>query len=249
MDDSQSLRAQDGALVPEGSLFERLREACAEDWQSYVEHDFVRQLGEGTLPEACFSHYLKQDYVFLIHFARAYALAVYKSEDLEEMRQAAATLDALINSEMHLHVAFCADWDLTEADMAAVPEAPENMAYTRYVLERGLSGDLLDLLVALAPCVVGYGVIGARLAKTHQDTLSENPYRAWIETYAGDDYQQVARAAVAQLDRVAEKRHVSQAEDTARWDSMVSTFRSATRLEAGFWGMGLTPPEGEGPPR
>jgi len=34
--------------------------------------------------------------------------------------------------------------------MKALPEAAETIAYTRYVLERGLSGDLLDLHVALA---------------------------------------------------------------------------------------------------
>jgi hypothetical protein len=71
----------------------------------------------------------------------------------------------------------------------ALPEAEANMAYTRQVLERGLAGDLLDLLVALAPCVVGYGEIGARLMAEHGEGLSNNPYREWVETYAGDEYQ------------------------------------------------------------
>ena len=61
-------------------LFDRLKESCAKDWQKYTEHEFVRQLGAGTLPEAAFRHYLIQDYLFLIQFARAYALAVYKSD-------------------------------------------------------------------------------------------------------------------------------------------------------------------------
>src|SRR5690554_1354072 len=101
---------------PAGGLFARLREAALDDWRAYVEHPFVRGLGAGTLPEACFRHYLGQDYLFLIHFARAYALAAYKAETLEDMRQAAAGMSAILDLEMGLHVSFCAGWGLSEAE-------------------------------------------------------------------------------------------------------------------------------------
>ena len=52
-------------------LFDQLKANCTHDWAAYVEHDFVRQLGAGTLPEAAFRQYLIQDYLFLIQFARA----------------------------------------------------------------------------------------------------------------------------------------------------------------------------------
>jgi thiaminase/transcriptional activator TenA len=218
----------------------RLQAGCAADWDAYLCHPFVRRLADGSLPEASFRYYLAQDYVFLMHFARAYALAAYKSEDLVEMRQAAATLDALANGEMSLHIAYCAGWGMSEADLAALPEDPANMAYTRFVLERGLSGDLLDLLVALAPCVVGYGEIGRRLvADPGTDLTAGNPYKQWIETYAAEDYQEVASSAVRQLDRVAEKRIGAAPEDSGRWGSLTATFARATRLEIGFWDMGL----------
>ncbi len=48
--------------------------------------------------------------------------------------------------------------------MSAATEAGATVAYTRFVLERGLAGDLLDLLTALAPCIVGYAEIGRELA-------------------------------------------------------------------------------------
>jgi thiaminase/transcriptional activator TenA len=228
--------------IASDSLFARLKATCAEDWAAYVDHDFLRRLADGSLPEACFRHYLAQDYLFLMHFSRAYALAVFKSESLEDMRQAAATLDALLNSEMSLHVAYCARWGLDEAQMAAVPEAEQNMAYTRFVLERGLSGDLLDLLAALAPCVVGYGEIGARLIDGPAAHLDGNPYKDWIEVYGGAEYQEVAQGAVDQLDRVARQRIGEDPAASGRWDSLCTTFRSATRLEIGFWDMGLNPP-------
>ena len=85
-------------------LFDQLKANCTQDWTAYVEHDFVRQLGAGTLPEAAFRQYLIQDYLFLIQFARAYALAVYKSDTLPDMRQAAAGMSAILDIEMGLHV-------------------------------------------------------------------------------------------------------------------------------------------------
>jgi thiaminase/transcriptional activator TenA len=90
----------------------------------------------------------------------------------------------MINVEMGLHVDFCARWGMSEAEMAALPEADATMAYTRFVLERGLAGDLLDLHVALAPCIVGYAEIGQTLAARHANSLAANPYREWVEMYA-----------------------------------------------------------------
>ncbi|MBL6946323.1 MAG: thiaminase II [Rhodospirillales bacterium] len=216
------------------SLYGRLRAACQPEWTAYVAHDFVVRLGAGTLPESCFRKYLGQDYLFLIHFARAYGLAAFKAGDIDDIRLAAQGLDAMINVEMELHVQFCRRWGVSEADMAKLPEADATMAYTRFVLERGLAGDLLDLHVALAPCIVGYAEIGKSLAEKCGVSISENPYREWIDMYASDDYQQVAKDEIAYLDRLMEKRG-----GQGRMHTLTETFRQATRLEGAFWQMGL----------
>ncbi len=231
-------------MAEPGQVFSALKASCPEHWDAYVRHDFVRALGAGSLPEACFRHYLGQDYIFLIHFARAYALAAFKSDALGDLRSAAATLHALIDSEMALHVKYCAGWGLSEAEMAALPEAEANLAYTRFVLDAGMAGDLLDLLVALAPCVLGYAEIGTWLAADPAcDRTDKNPYRDWIETYAGVEYQELAQGTLAQLDRVAARRLGAEPTAAPRWAGLAETFRTATRLEIGFWDMGLAPPE------
>ena len=218
--------------VYEGVLFDRLRAGAGALWNAYVGHDFVRQLGSGELPEAAFRHYLIQDYLFLIHFSRAWALAAYKAETLADIRSAAEVLGAVSDTEMRLHVEFCTSWGLTESDMEAAPEAPGCLAYTRYVLETGLRGDLLDLHVALAPCVVGYGEIGRTLGNL--ETVAYNPYRAWIEMYSGAQYQAVAQGAAAALDDLWARRG-----GAVRLPAAQKIFDEATRLEAGFWQMGL----------
>jgi len=216
------------------SLFQQLKDANSDVWEVYTAHAFVQGLQLGDLPQAAFEYYLKQDYLFLIQFARAYALAAYKTDNLADMKAASETVTALIDTEMRLHVDYCKGWGISEARMQEAEEAPANMAYTRYVLEKGLSGDILDLYVALAPCVIGYGEIGARLKNSPVTVTNGNPYMPWINMYGGDDYQPVAVAAIEQIDRLAQTRFTE-----ARFDSLSRTFRQATQLEAGFWQMGL----------
>ncbi len=216
-------------------LFARLAAAADHDWQAYVDHEFVRRMGDGSLPQPAFRHYLVQDYLFLIHFARAYALAVYKGTTLEEMRAAHEGLKAILDVEMDLHVGLCAKWGLTPANLEAAPESRATMAYTRFVLETGLRGDLLDLHVALAPCVIGYAEIGRDLASMAGALDEANPYRVWIAEYSGEAYQSVAAAARKTLDDLAARSLTEE-----RFPQLVKIFGQATRLEADFWQMGLT---------
>ena len=221
-------------LFRPGGLLARLRDANEAEWRGYTGHRFVQRLGDGTLPERCFRHYLVQDYLFLIHFARAYALAAYKAERLEDIRSALTAASAIADMEMGLHVKYCAAWGLSEADMQAATEAPATIAYTRYVLERGLAGDLLDLHVALAPCVIGYAEIGLALANEPKTKRDGNPYADWIGVYAGDEYQAVAREAAAFIEALAVRRGAE-----PRLHSLIRTFGAATRAEIAFWQQGL----------
>jgi len=215
------------------SFFERLKFAAAAEWRAYTEHPFTAAMADGTLPAAAFRHYLVQDYLFLIEFARAYALAVYKSPQLADMHEAAAGLSAILDVEMNLHVKLCAGWGLSPDDLERATPAAEMLAYTRYVLDAGMRGDLLALKVALAPCVIGYAEIATGLTARPGARAATNPYRAWIDEYAGAPYQEVAAKARAHLDRLAD--HYA---TPTREAELVATFKEATRLEADFWEMG-----------
>lgn len=218
----------------ETTLFAKLKQRCSSEWKEYCTHEFVKQIAAGTLPKECFRHYLMQDYIFLIHFSRAWALAAYKSETLAEMQAAAETLNAHLNFEMDLHIKYCAGWGIAKEELLEVEEARANMAYTRYVLERGMAGDVLDLQVALAPCVIGYGEICKNLLRDPATKLAGNPYRDWIEMYGGAEYQGVAENAENNLEQLARARMGEK-----RLVSLVKTFRQATSLEIEFWEMGL----------
>jgi thiaminase/transcriptional activator TenA len=195
-------------------LFGQLRADAAAEWHDYTNHPFVLALGADTLPAPKFQNFLIQDYLFLIQYARAYALAAYKLDDRDDMRAALDTAALLLDTEMPLHIKYCAAWGITEREMAAATESLEVLAYTRYVLECGHAGDALDLMVALAPCIVGYA-------------------EAWIDAYTGPDYVESVKTAIHTLDRLGARSGAP-----ARYPSLLKTFKTATRLEAAFWNTG-----------
>ncbi|MEI6892551.1 MAG: thiaminase II [Pontiella sp.] len=208
---------------------------CQDDWDAYTQHRFIKQLALGTLNEQAFLHYLKQDFLFLKQYARAYALAIYKARTLAEMRMALPGVQALLSSEIAHHVDYCKNWGLREADMEAEQEAFGTVAYTRYVLDAGMMGDLADLYVALAPCALGYAEIGRNLLGDSQTLFDTNPYRSWIELYSGDEFQSCARQSAQQLDELLEEISI----DSKRGQHVCKVFKTATRMEIAFWQQGL----------
>ena len=214
--------------------FEDLKKNCLTEWRDYIEHSFVRQLGNASLAPEAFQHYLKQDYLFLIQFARAFALAAYKSPTLSDLRHAKDGLQAILDTELDLHIRYCNEWGISEDELANLPEARATLAYTRYVLDTGNRGDLLDLHVALSPCMVGYGEIANWLNRRAETIRGDaNPYDAWIAMYESDEFQNAMQAEIRWLDeRLADV-------SPARLEQLTRIFRDATRLEIDFWDMGL----------
>lgn len=218
------------------SLFEDLRAAALPEWEAYTGHAFVEQLGAGTLPLPAFQDYLVQDYLFLVQFARANALAAYKSRTLADLTASAGGLSAIL-AEMDLHLRLTGEWGIPREAVESAPEKLATVAYTRYVLDCGQAGDLLDLNVALAPCTIGYAEIGERL-EPQLERVPDHPYGAWISEYAGDDFQQAAGRAIAQLDALSSGSLSAQ-----RFEELLGVFRTAARLEAEFWQQALAADE------
>lgn len=204
-------------------------------WSAYTQHDFVTHLGSGSLEGKAFQHYLQQDYLFLKQYARAYALAVYKSDNIADMLPNLACLTGLIEHEIQLHINYCQEWNVPTETLDELDEGVATVAYTRFVLDTGQAGDLLDLLVALAPCALGYAQIGISLDNAATTKKDENPYLAWIETYASAEFIESALAQMTHLERLLKEIPDS----SPRWVKLSRIFATATRMEAAFWQQGL----------
>src|SRR5699024_916784 len=210
------------------SIFDDLKAAIGSEWTDFTEHEFVKQLGEGTLPLEVFQDYLVQDYHFLVQFARANALAAYKSRTLADVTSATQAVQANLH-ETELHKRLTAKWRSAEDHRLAAPEKRTTVAYTRYPLDAGMSGDRLAIHAALSPCTSGYAEIGAALAPARL-SHEEHPYAEWISEYAGAEFQESAQAATTRITALTTGGVSAQ-----RFDELVDIFRTATRLEAAFW--------------
>ena len=219
-----------------GEVFYNLRESNLSNWLLYTKHKFAKKLSDGSLNKTYFLNYLKQDYLFLIQFSKAWSLAILKSDNLEEMKIAASTVNELINFEMGLHISLCKKYGISKFDLENTEEENENIAYTRYVLELGYSGDFLDLLSALAPCVLGYGEIGINLKDSNPKI---SMYRKWIETYSSSEYQNVCFNVGKLIDKSFQLRLGENYTNTYKWKKANQIFKKATSLEVDFWNMAL----------
>ncbi|KAH9906280.1 Phosphomethylpyrimidine kinase-domain-containing protein [Xylariomycetidae sp. FL2044] len=200
-------------------------------WERFINHPFVLGLGSGELPLESFKNYLIQDYLYLVHFARANALAAYKSKNMEDIA-AGAKIVTHIHTEMRLHLDYCASFGISKAQIEATEEHQACTAYTRYVLDIGQSEDWLGLQVALAPCLLGYGALARQLhADPRTNRTEANTYWAWILNYVADDYVEAVRTGSELMERNAVLHSPSRIEE------LVGIFIHATKMEIGFWEM------------
>ncbi|KAF5023048.1 hypothetical protein F66182_4893 [Fusarium sp. NRRL 66182] len=90
-------------------------------WKEFVYHPFVMAMGDGTLPLESFKGYIIQDYLYLIHFSRANALAAYKAQNIEDISRATEIVQHIMH-ELKLHTTYCESFGMTIDEIRATPE-------------------------------------------------------------------------------------------------------------------------------
>ncbi|CZE47987.1 thiaminase II [Campylobacter geochelonis] len=203
-------------------------------WDSYIYHDFVKNLANSKLKKEAFDHYLVQDYLFLKHYSRVYALGVYKSQNLDDMKFFLSILQDLINIEIEHHINYCAKFGITQEAMDATDEELATIAYTRYVLDVANMYSIPEILTALAPCAIGYSVIANAIGDDSAKLVFKDKnedYKEWIEMYKDDGYTFLVKRFEEFIDKKLDKINL----DSKRGQKLVKIFKNATMCEAGFW--------------
>lgn len=204
-----------------------LRAAAADVWEAQHAHPFVRGIGDGTLAEESFRHYVRQDYVFLVDYGRLLALACARAPELATMRRFAELTQAILVTEMDLHRSFAAEWGVSAEQLEREPAAPTTSAYTDFLLRTAALGDFAELVAALLPCMWGYAEIGERLAAA--GSPAHAGYARWIATYADPEFQDLAAWCRALTDAIG-----ADAGPGVR-ERMERAFVASSRHELAFW--------------
>jgi thiaminase/transcriptional activator TenA len=163
-------------------------------------------------------------------------LVVAKADNLEKMELCAGTLNGLINFEIDSHIKLFASYGIPQSQIKNADEKHNNIAYTRFVLESGYSGDFLDLFTPLIACVLGYAEIGKNIAHYKPE---KQMIQAWIDAYSGAKYQSLSRDVGTLFDRSVDLRLGLNFEEGYKWASLKKKFVKVTALEIDFWEMDL----------
>jgi thiaminase len=155
-------------------------------------------------------------------------LAAYKGADMEDI-VASAQIVLGVHKEMELHVEYCREFGISKEEMERSKESQATVAYSRYVLDVGQSGDWLGLQIALASCLIGYQV-AAEWVKAQSGSREEgNRYWKWVDNYGGGEYAEGVKLGRAMIERHAIKV------GTRRLEELVKTFIRVTEMEINFW--------------
>jgi thiaminase/transcriptional activator TenA len=187
---------------------------------------FNVELAQGRLGLEVFRHYIVQDAKYLIAFAQALAVAAARADHPDHIVQFAEAAREAVVVERALHTEYFKRFGLDDAAVAAVPMSPACHHYASFLVASGFREALPVHLAALLPCFWVYREVGHHI---HRTAAPDNPYRAWIDTYAGEDFTAAVDAMIATTDALATTAGPSQHQ------AMHAAFTRAMQLEWMFW--------------
>ncbi|GEL07778.1 thiaminase II [Salisediminibacterium halotolerans] len=209
---------------------DRLYRKAAPIWDAYLEHPFVKGIGEGWLTEEKFKHFMKQDYLYLIEYSRIMALGAAKAPDLTTMSMFANLLHETLETEMQLHREYAGRFGITEDELEAEEPAAVTTAYTSYMLNVSQIGGAENVIASVLACAWSYNHIGKILAGW-PGALKHPLYGTWVEMYASDEFTKLAEDCKTLMNQAAEGR--TERELKTLEDIVVKT----SRFEYMFWDM------------
>lgn len=208
---------------------DELRELVDPIWQAQHDHPFVRGIGEGTVDRTQFEYWVRQDYVYLIEYARLFAIAVSRAPDLDTMTRFAELTNLTLATEMGLHRAYAARFGITEAQLEAEVKAPATQAYTDFLLRTAALGSFGELVAALLPCMWGFSELG--LAMKAEGVPEEPLCAEWVEMYSSEEFREIAAWCRGLLDSLAD------GSSDAERQRLRDAFVTSSRYELQFWEM------------
>lgn len=209
---------------------EQLRKENKHIWDAILGQPFVLELGAGTLPLEKFTYYVKQDYLYLIDFARCIGLATSKAEGVEDMRSWAEMMGGCLNYETERLESLSEALGVTPGEISQTRKSPTNEAYTNHILKVAYEGSMGENVAALLPCMWTYVDVGEVLAEI--GGYKGHPiYEEWCEAYTASEYINLVEVYHNLVDQSAERAGI------AVKDRMRRHFRLSMRYEYMFWEM------------
>ncbi|GAA4396277.1 thiaminase II [Nibrella viscosa] len=201
---------------------EQLWQQITPIYEAILAHGFVRELTTGSLPAEKFQYYIQQDALYLTDFSRALAQLASKSHQPDDILALTEFAANAIRVERILHESYFAGFGIS----AGAQKMPACFAYTNFLLTATAHESPAVGAAAVLPCFWIYREVGKFI---YAKAASPNPYQSWIDTYAGDAFDQVVSQMLNLTDQLADGA------STKEKEKMAEAFRQSSRLEWYFW--------------
>lgn len=199
-------------------------------WNTILEHPFLRELRDGSLPMDTFRFYIEQDWLYIQERISQWAIVAGRCLDPDVRRALALLLDNVARLEpaaFHLKHAPALGIDL---DNVTWEMNAANWAYSTHESAAVYSGSTAEGLAALLPCPLVYQFVGEHLMREGEGRLPSNPFYAdWITFYGsglGDPRRETLLGLYDRLAASADQQTLARCE---------RNFLISSRYEWQFW--------------
>ena len=210
---------------------ERLLASAHDLWKSYNEHPFVLGIQNGDLAREKFRFYTIQDYLYLLDYAKVFAIGLSKADDPAVMHTFAQYIVQIMDCEMNVHEGYMAELSITPEELRTAKPALANLSYTAYMRACAEAGGAAEAITAVLACAVSYEHIAREMLRRKPDADKHPFYGAWVESYASDAYAQENVVLCELVNKLTADYTEPQLE------KLCEIFRNCARYEAGFWDM------------
>jgi thiaminase/transcriptional activator TenA len=208
------------------SFIDTLKAATGELWEQIHTMPFNAELRDGTLSKEVFKGYIIQDAHYLEGFARALALAASRAPIAETVGQLSASATSAVMVETALHGEYMSLFGISREDFLATPRSQACDHYVNSIISTAAVKPFPVAVCAVLPCFWVYYSVGQRLCA---ETVENNPYKAWIDTYASEEFADAVNGMLDLTNRLGD------AADQETQQQMIDAFKQATWHEWMFW--------------
>ncbi len=206
-----------------------LRAGSQDIWRATLQHPFLAEVEQGTLPDEKLLFYFIQN-VHYIDAAIAFnAEAAAKAPDAQSREFALRLLD-FGRDEVPRQREYVRRISETVTVSFDTDLAPTARAYTNHLRALASYGSSLDLFVGLLPCEWTYSEFGSRLAPVVRHPVHVD----WLSTFGGADHNDM------NIQYQGVIHHLVQDAGPQHRGELSQIFKTSIRYEWMFWQMAYT---------
>lgn len=182
---------------------ERLYQSSIALWEKYNSHPFVQGIAHGTLPLENFQFFMIQDHLYLMQYAKVFALGILKAQKENDMRQFSSLVQATLDTENAVHQSYLRRLNISKEMIAQAQPSIVTDSYTNYMISIAEKGGLGEIMAAVLACSWSYKLIGDFM-ETIPGSADHPFYGDWVKMYTSDGYRSSNNLMIEMTDRMTE---------------------------------------------